>query len=89
MALFSAVLFVVNGFLIGWQVTYEVLVGITSPAATRVPVAAWPLSVVGWLFVPALVGAFAGYVVSDQISSRRRTRVGDIFPEPPDADAGP
>jgi len=72
-------LFVANGFAIGWRRAYDVSIGITSPAGSRVPVLAWFLSVAGWLLVPAVVGGVAGYVVSDGITSRRTRSAEEIF----------
>ena len=65
------VLYTVSGGLIGWARAYEVLVGITSPAATSFPVLSLLLSLTGWLAVPALVGATAGYLVGRQVDARR------------------
>ncbi|MEO3809995.1 DUF6313 family protein [Sphaerisporangium sp. B11E5] len=79
-----AVLFVVNGVWIGWRQAYDVSVGITSPAATAAPVPAWFLSVAGWLLVPGVVGAVAGYAVSSAITSRRTRPLEDLYPEPGD-----
>ncbi len=73
------IFFVVAGLVIGWRQAYDVSIGITSPAATASPVAAWPLSVAGWLFAPALAGAVAGYVVSAGISSRRTESFEQLF----------
>ncbi|MDN3354199.1 DUF6313 family protein [Actinomadura sp. DC4] len=72
-------LFVASGFAIGWRRAYDVSIGITSPAGSRVPVLAWFLSVAGWLLVPAVVGGIAGYVVSDAITSRRTGSAEEIF----------
>jgi WD40 repeat protein len=72
-------LFAANGFAIGWRRAYDVSIGITSPAGSRVLVLAWFLSVAGWLLVPAVVGGIAGYVVSDAITSRRTGSAGEIF----------
>lgn len=79
-----AVLFVVNGVWIGWREAYDVSLGITSPAATAAPVPAWFLSVAGWLLVPGVAGAVAGYAVSDAITSRRTTSLDDLLHGPDD-----
>jgi hypothetical protein len=77
-------LYVVNGLVIGWSAAYDVMLGITSPADTSAPAPAWVLSVAGWLVTPAVVGAVAGYVISSQITSRRRRPIDQLFRE--DAD---
>ncbi|MFE3269962.1 DUF6313 family protein [Streptomyces sp. NPDC059215] len=58
------VFYLLCGLVLGWTVTYEVLVGITSPAATGHLVLAWVLSLVGWLIAPAFVGGVVGYLVN-------------------------
>jgi hypothetical protein len=75
------VLYTVSGSLIGWARAYEVLVGITSPAATSFPVLGWLLSLTGWLAVPALVGATAGYLVGRQVDERRAKLLTDLMRE--------
>ena len=65
-------LYVANGTVNGWRAAYDISVQITSPAEPRrVPVLAWPLAVAGWLLVPALAGAVAGYVVNSVIETHR------------------
>ncbi|UQU64695.1 DUF6313 family protein [Couchioplanes caeruleus] len=72
-----ALLYVVNGLVIGWKTTYDVTIGITSPGDrdVPVPVLAWFLSVCGWLAAPAVFGAVAGAVVSVAISGRRQRSI--------------
>ncbi|WP_371598599.1 DUF6313 family protein [Streptomyces sp. NBC_00564] len=74
-----AVLFVVNGFLIGWVNAYNVLLGITSPADVRPSWSAWPLSLAGWALLPALIGGVVGYVVTAQIDSHRTRDLAEIL----------
>ncbi|WP_406346862.1 DUF6313 family protein [Streptomyces sp. NBC_00648] len=62
-------LYVLNGFLIGWTCAYGVLTGITSPGDVRPQWSAWPLSLIGWGMVPAIIGATAGYVITEQIQA--------------------
>jgi len=76
-----AVLYVVTGFVVGWRDAYDVSLGIESPAETSAPVLAWFLSVAGWLVMPGVAGAVAGYVVSDSIASRRSRPLTDHFPQ--------
>ena len=46
-------LFVANGFVIDWRNAYDVMLSITSPAATSSPGLAWPLSSqAGWSVLP-------------------------------------
>lgn len=81
-----AVLYVATGFVVGWRDAYDVSLGIESPAETSAPVLAWFLSVAGWLVMPGVAGAVAGYVVSDSISSRRSRPLTDEFPQITKAD---
>ena len=74
-----AVLYVANGFVIGWRNAYDVMLAIISPADTTSPVVAWPLSVVGWLAAPGIAGAVAGYVVTSSIQGRRRTKPEELY----------
>ncbi|MFD5919604.1 DUF6313 family protein [Kitasatospora sp. NPDC058201] len=64
-------LFVLNGFLTGWVNAYNVMVGITSPAAVRPQWCAWLLAVTGWAAIPSFVGGMAGYLVTAQIQARQ------------------
>jgi hypothetical protein len=74
------VLYIVTGLVVGWRDAYDVSLGIESPAETSAPVLAWFLSVAGWLVMPGVAGAVAGYVVSDSIGSRRSRSLSDSFP---------
>jgi hypothetical protein len=65
-------LYVASGAFIGWREAYDVAVHIMSPAETDAPVLAYALSIAGWLVVPGVAGAVAGYTVSSLIESRRR-----------------
>jgi hypothetical protein len=76
-----AVLYVVNGFVAGWSSAYEIAAGIGSPAHSPAPLVAWPLSIAGWLLVPGIAGAIAGYIVTDFIARRRTTPVHEVFAE--------
>lgn len=70
LAILTGALFVPNGFLNGWRIAYEVLLGITSPAETQVVWAAWILSGYGWLVAPAVIGGIAGHIIADRIADR-------------------
>ncbi|MFI5954387.1 DUF6313 family protein [Cryptosporangium sp. NPDC051539] len=74
-----AIVYVANGLLIGWQSTYDVTLGIRSPGDTSVAWAAWPLSLAGWLAMPAVAGAVAGYVLSVAITNRRQDSIAQKF----------
>jgi len=74
-----SVLYVANGIILGWRTAYEVCIGIVSPAATGVPVLAWFLSIIGWLLVPGLAGAVAGYVVTTMTTERRTKPIERLF----------
>ncbi|GAA3135000.1 hypothetical protein GCM10010449_64530 [Streptomyces rectiviolaceus] len=62
----------------GWTAAYEVLLGITSPAAADPQWAAWLLSVAGWAAMPALIGGAAGYVISAQIQSHQNRDIDEV-----------
>lgn len=65
------VLYLVAGCGIGFIDAWEILVGRESAKAAGWPAVTWPLSIVGWVLVPAFIGGVAGYVVTSQIESRR------------------
>lgn len=66
-----SILFIISGFRFGWWPAYDLLLGIRSPGDLDEPLLAVPLSLVGWLLVPAVVGACAGYMVERQIYEHR------------------
>jgi hypothetical protein len=74
-------LYALNGFLIGWADAYNVMVGITSPADVRPQWCAWPLSLAGWAAIPAVVGAAAGYVITEQIQAHHARELSDVLGE--------
>jgi hypothetical protein len=76
-----AALYVVTGFQVGWERAYNICLAIDPPSGTSSPVLAWALSIAGWLVMPGVAGAVAGYVVSDSIASRRSRSLGDSFPD--------
>ncbi|MFE7115534.1 DUF6313 family protein [Streptomyces sp. NPDC057654] len=74
-------LYVLNGFLIGWANAYEVMTGITSPVAARHQWCAWPLSVIGWAAIPAMIGGAAGYIITEQIQAHQARELSDVLDE--------
>ena len=78
----TGLLLVLSGLVVGWEATGEVLIGVTSPAAEYLtPLAAvmrWAVALVGWLAVPALMGAVVGYAVSQQAKSVRGRTLDEI-----------
>jgi uncharacterized protein DUF6313 len=77
-----AALFTINGFLIGWQTAYDVTLAIDSPGdvtSAHTTFWAWPLSVAGWLAMPGVAGAVAGYVVNSSITRRRSSSITDKY----------
>jgi hypothetical protein len=68
-----AVLFVANGFAVGWDTAYSVGALNGSPWNTHVPWLAFILSLTGWLGIPALVGAVVGQIVVETTDNRRPT----------------
>ncbi|MFJ4836368.1 DUF6313 family protein [Streptomyces sp. NPDC088747] len=77
----AVVLYVLNGFLVGWANAYDVMTGITSPSDVRPRWCAWPLSLVGWAVIPAIVGAAAGYVITEQIQAHHARELSDVLDE--------
>jgi hypothetical protein len=75
-----AMLYIVTGFVVGWEKAYNICLAIDPPTGTSSPVLAWALSLAGWLVMPGVAGAVAGYVVSDSIGSRRSRSLPDSFP---------
>lgn len=75
------VLYVLNGFLIGWANAYDVMLGITSPADIRPQRCAWPLSLTGWAAIPAIIGAAAGYIITEQIQTHHARELSDVLSE--------
>ncbi|RSM86347.1 hypothetical protein DMH04_14390 [Kibdelosporangium aridum] len=70
-----ATLFIINGFVIGWEKAYNVTVQITSPWDEEIaqPWVAMPLSLAGWLVWPSVTGAVVGYVLADPTGGRARS----------------
>jgi hypothetical protein len=56
----------------GWWLTYEVLLGITSPKSTKNLPLSLAVSLLGWLIAPAVAGGVAGYVIQRQIMGPHR-----------------
>lgn len=75
-----AVVYLLNGVVNGWRVSYDVMAQITSPWDHDVPVPwlALLLALAGYLAVPSIVGALVGYLVIDSTNNRRER-------PPPDA----
>ncbi|WP_328761057.1 MULTISPECIES: DUF6313 family protein [unclassified Streptomyces] len=69
----SMVLFVISCLRMGWSDTWETVVGRRSPKNASYPYMSWPLSVTGWLVLPALVAGVFAYLITSQ-ADRRRTR---------------
>ena len=61
-------------------VAYDVLVGITAPDDKKITATytALALSALGWILVPAFVGAAAGLIVERQVESHRRNPTDDL-----------
>jgi hypothetical protein len=79
-----ACLYVLGGLVLGWTAVYNVTLGISSPADSTAPALAWLISLAGWLVAPGIAGGVGGYVISKQISSRRKSSIEDLFPESED-----
>jgi hypothetical protein len=69
------VLYVINGLLNGWRVSYDVTLAIASPFDRPIvshPGPALVLSLASWLLIPSLIGAVAGYLVNRALDQQRR-----------------
>jgi hypothetical protein len=75
-----AAIYIANGFVIGWTEAYRVNISIDAPTDTTAPALAWFLSVAGWLIVPVLTGAVAGYLVNSYIGRWRSGKIEDVIP---------
>lgn len=69
----------INGFVIGWRVAYDVTLQIVSPWETAQPWVAVPLSLAGWLVWPSVAGTVIGYVFTKVIDARQRSS-SDLIP---------
>jgi hypothetical protein len=86
----ALVVFLISGSHIGYANTWEILVGRKSPIGVAWPWVAWPVSIFGWLLVPALVGGVAGFVITAQLQGRRSKTIDDIKrPSNTAGEAGP
>ncbi|AWW36360.1 hypothetical protein DN051_06660 [Streptomyces cadmiisoli] len=74
-------LYIINGVLLGWTRAYNVLTGIDSPGEATTQWCAWPLSLMGWAAIPALVGGAVGYAVTGQIQAHRTRELQEILEE--------
>ncbi len=74
-------LYLLNGLLIGWENAYDVMAGITSPSDVRPRWCAWPLALTGWAVIPAIIGAAAGYVITEQIQAHHARELTDVLAE--------
>jgi hypothetical protein len=85
------VLFLVNGLVNGWELSYNVLAQLTSPwgdpdqhVVVASPWLALVLALAGYLAVPSIVGALVGYLVNESSNNRRERPA----PEPQTAASG-
>jgi hypothetical protein len=73
----AVLIYLVSGFCIGFPVAYNVMIGVTSPADVRSPIA-WLLSAVGWLVIPAIIGGAAGARIASQ-AEQLRSKDSEMF----------
>lgn len=73
-----ALLYVCAWWLLGWSYAWDILVGRATPRNAPYPWCSWPLSVAGWMVVPAFIGAISGYMVTAQAGKRRDKTINDI-----------
>jgi hypothetical protein len=69
--------FCVMWWFTGWSDAWDMLVGRATPRNAPYPFWNWPLSVAGWLVIPAFIGAIAGYVISSEVEGRRKSTMKD------------
>lgn len=81
MFVLCAVLYLLSGFLTGWGDAYEVLAGIDSPADADHQWVAWPLALMGWAAIPALIGGLAGYLITVQIQNHQSRELAEVLDE--------
>lgn len=86
-------LVLVSAFFIGFAQTWELLVGLESPANSSYPPLAWALSILGYLLVPALIGLVVGIGAEMQVQARLRSdeeqyaKLRELFQLPPQGDS--
>lgn len=73
--------YLLNGVLIGWVNAYNVMTGIASPATVRPQWCAWPLSLIGWAAIPAIIGGTAGYLITEQIQAHHARELSAVLDE--------
>ena len=76
-------LYIATGFVIGWTAAYDVALGVEAPDTTCHPAVAWPLSIAGWILVPAVIGTIAANVVTSSYDSYRKRSAEEIIQIPP------
>ncbi|MGA5637757.1 hypothetical protein ACPCTN_03250 [Streptomyces cinereoruber] len=97
-----AVILGIGGWLLGWQVAYDVLVLDRPPYDPKVKYAGvgWLLWLTGWLAVPSFIGALAGEAVGNVMerrstgstpaqAARKLSEEEDLPRPPPSAGSGP
>ncbi|MER5864755.1 DUF6313 family protein [Kitasatospora sp. NPDC002040] len=60
---------------LGWSKTYNAATMMTPPDGRS----AWPVSLVGWLLVPAIIGGLAGHVIATRITSVKAVSTTALF----------
>jgi hypothetical protein len=79
--LIFAAIYVVGGYFIGWGRAYSLLIGGTAPSEVPYAGLAWLLSLIGWLFIPAVIGGFAGYMLGHRMEMRRSDDLDTVLEE--------
>ncbi|MFI8235029.1 DUF6313 family protein [Streptomyces sp. NPDC085900] len=72
------VLFLIQWRLAGWSDAWDLLVGRKTPRNVPYPYVAWPLSVIGWLVLPALIAGIVAYLITSQADRRRTLTITDM-----------
>ncbi|MEU8434543.1 DUF6313 family protein [Streptomyces sp. NPDC029216] len=71
-------LFSIEWGLLGWSDAWGALVGRDTPKNAPYPYFTWPLSVIGWLVLPALIAGVVAYLITSQADRRRRQAITQI-----------
>lgn len=64
---------IAGALLIGTPQTWELLVGLESPSNEQYPILAWPISIIGYFLVPAIIGLVVGMSADIQVGQRLKS----------------
>lgn len=70
MLLCALAFFILSASLLGTPLSWELLIGVESPANHDFPILAWTLSIFGYLLIPALIGLTVSVAAEIQVQGR-------------------